>query len=222
MKNDEILIRPFGLKKVFTTIKLFRNARKAYFPYQGIWVCSGCQGAGKTLYAVSLLRELKLKFPKIKIYSNINLYGIDYLPYTGIECFNDSNGEEGIVYLIDEIHCLYSSLESKKMSGSMLTVWSQNRKNKRLILGTSQRWTRVAKPIREQALFNIECNSGALSFIKKYRIIDASFYDDSGKLLADGRPDRWHFYIPNPEAMLMYDTFQVVQSTNELLEDGKK
>lgn len=216
MKNDEILHRPLGLSNIKHNLTLQKISKKSTFPYQGIWVCSGSQGAGKTLYAVSLLRDLYKKYPNVKIYSNIALYGIPFTPYTDITDFNDENGEDGIIYLIDEIHVLYSSLSSKKMDGSYLTVWSQNRKNKRLIIGTSQRWTRVAKPIREQALYNIECRGCALPFLSKYRIIDTTLFDDNGRLLPDCPVDRWHFYVPSAFSMLTYDTSQIVKPTDNL------
>lgn len=219
MKNDEILHRPLGLSHIIENVSLQKLSKKETFPYMGIWIASGNQGAGKTLYIISVLRSLYQKYPKVKIYSNIALYGVPYTPYTGIEDFNDTNGEDGIIYVIDEIHCLYSSLESRKMSGSYLTVWSQNRKNKRLILGTSQRWTRVAKPIREQALYNIECRGSIFPFFRKYRIVDASLYDDNGKLPPDLKTDRWHFYCPTAYTMLTYDTSEVVKTTNELYKE---
>lgn len=221
MKNDEVLHRPLGLSHIVENVSLQRQNKKKTFPYQGIWIASGSQGAGKTLYIISVLRSLYMQYPNIKIYSNIALYGIPFNPYTGIEDFEDTNGEDGIVYVIDEIHCLYSSLESRKMSGSYLTVWSQNRKNKRLILGTSQRWTRVAKPIREQALINIECRGSIFPFLRKYRIIDTSLYDDNGKLPTDTKVDRWHFYVPTAYSMLTYDTSQIVKSTEELSKEEK-
>lgn len=221
MKNDEVLHRPLGLTHIVENVSLQRQNKKKTFPYQGIWIASGSQGAGKTLYIISVLRSLYMQYPNIKIYSNIALYGIPFKPYTGIDDFEDTNGEDGIVYVIDEIHCLYSSLESRKMSGSYLTVWSQNRKNKRLILGTSQRWTRVAKPIREQALINIECRGCIFPFLRKYRIVDASLFDDNGKLPPDTKVDRWHFYVPTAYSMLTYDTSQIVKSTEELTKEEK-
>lgn len=217
MKNDEIIYRPLGLSYIRSNLELEIRKVSTDFPYHGIWVCSGSQGAGKTLFAVSVLRDIYKKYPNVKIYSNINLYGIPYLPYTGLECFDDTNGVDGIIYLIDEIHTLYSSLESAKMSGNMLTVWSQNRKNVRLILGTSQRWSRVAKPIREQAIYNIECRPTIIPCLYKYRCVDATEYDDNGKLPPEADKVRYHFYIPNPESKLMYDTKEVVHSTNEVI-----
>lgn len=216
MKDSELIYRPFGLKNTFPTAKKIMHRDVDEFPYQGIWVASGTQGAGKTLFIMSVLYDLLQKYPNVIVYSNIALNDVEYYKYSGLKDFEASNGKKGIIYVLDEIHCLYSSLESKKMSGSMLTVWSQNRKNKRLILSTSQRWNRVAKPIREQSSLNIECRGSLLPWVKKYRVIDTSLFDDNGRLPPDTPVDRWHFYIPKSAVMDMYDTYEIVKSTNEV------
>lgn len=179
---------------------------------------SGAQGSGKTLNLVSTVLDIKKRYPKCKVYSNINLKGIEYLPFTGAECFeeSESNGTLGTVYVIDEIHTLWSSLESKNMNGNLLTIWSQNRKNIRLILATSQRWSRVAKPIREQATYVVECKRPFARIFFRYRVIDASYYDDMGKLVFDSDEEkdvisRWSWYIPSVNTLNSYDTMEVVK-----------
>lgn len=98
------------------------------------------------------------EYPDCMLVSNINIYGRNAIPYSGIKDFEKyNNGDQGIIFLIDEIHTLFSSLESQNMPVSTLTVWSQNRKNRRLILGTSQRFTRAAKGLREQTTWHYDC-----------------------------------------------------------------
>ncbi len=178
------------------------------FPLAGIWIYSGAQGSGKTLNMIHTLIEIHQKYPEALIVSNINLYGIPHEIYTGFECFDKyNNGSKGIVYVIDEIQSLFSSLESKNVPLSQLTVWSQNRKNRRVILGTSQRFTRIQKPIREQCIWHIECRQ--FLFFKMYRVLDATLYDDEGKYTGDNV--LWRPYIPKVEAMLKYNTLEVVQ-----------
>lgn len=182
------------------------------FPLHGIWVYSGAQGSGKTLNMIHTVLEIRKKFPKALIVSNINLYGIPHEIYQGIQDFDKyHNGQDGIVFVIDEIQTLFSSLESKNMSPSQLTVWSQNRKNRRVILGTSQRFTRIAKAIREQCFYHIECRDFLL--FKLYRVLDATLYDDDGKYV--GNPVLYKPYIPKVEAMLKYNTLEVVQRDSE-------
>lgn len=218
METKDTLRRKVGLSNFKSAIKIFYSKKDPdYFKPSGIVCFSGPQGAGKTLNLVSTLLDIKKRYPKCKVYSNIKLIGIDYLPFTGPECFSDeeSNGTLGTVYIIDEIHTLWSSLESKNMNGNLLTIWSQNRKNIRLILATSQRWSRVAKPIREQATFVVECKKPFARILYRYRIIDASYYDDNGKLVFDNDEEkevisRWSYYIPSISALNSYDTMEIV------------
>lgn len=179
------------------------------FPYQGLWIFSGAQGSGKTLLMMHLVAEMHKQYPDAIIVSNISIFGLPCVPFTGIEDFEKyRNGEKGVIFIIDEIHTLWSSLQSAKMPESTLTVWSQNRKNRRVILGTSQRFTRVAKGIREQTLYNYECTKPLLCFYR-YRIIEADLYDDQGKYTGERLPG-WSLYVPRVNVMRMYNTLEVV------------
>lgn len=179
------------------------------FPYQGLWIFSGAQGSGKTLLMMHLVAEMHKQYPDAIIVSNISIFGLPCVPFRGIEDFEKyKNGEKGVIFIIDEIHTLWSSLQSAKMPESTLTVWSQNRKNRRVILGTSQRFTRVAKGIREQTLYNYECTKPFLCFYR-YRIIEADLYDDQGKYTGESLPG-WSMYIPRVNVMRMYNTLEVV------------
>lgn len=218
MDTRDALRRKIGLKNIKSAIKIFFSKKDPdLFRPSGIVVFSGAQGSGKTLNLISTLNDLRKRYPKCKIFSNIKLNGIEYFPFTGFECFSDeeSNGKYGTVYVIDEIHTLWSSLESKDMRGDQLTIWSQNRKNIRLILATSQRWTRVAKPIREQATYVVECKRPLGRFLFRYRVIDASYYDDDGKLVVGDEEkeviSHWSIYIPSSEVLNMYDTMEIVK-----------
>lgn len=183
------------------------------FPYDGIWAFSGGQGSGKTLLMMHLVREMYQEFPDVLIVSNISIFGLPCIPFTGFDDFEKyQNGDKGIIFIIDEIDKLYNSLESKNMPISHMVVWSQNRKNRRVILGTSQRFTRCAKGLREQAKWNYECKRPILNLIYSYRVYDGSEYDDMGKY-QDEEPKR-RFYIPQVQVMRMYNTLEVVKRDN--------
>lgn len=183
------------------------------FPYAGMWLFSGSQGSGKTLLMMHLLKQIMEQCPNAIVVSNISIYGVPSYPYTGIDDFyNYNNGADGIIFVIDEIHTLFNSLESKGMPLSTMQVWCQNRKNRRLILGTSQRFTRISKGIREQATWNYECRKGIASFLYSYKVYDGSCYDDDGKY-TDVEPIR-NFYVPKVSVMRMYNTLEVVKRDN--------
>lgn len=197
-----------------TLRELSLKKQRHQFAYQGLWLFTGCQGSGKTLLMMHLVAQMHEQFPEALIVSNISIFGLPCIPYRGIEDFDRyNNGEKGIIFIIDEIHTLFSSLQSAKMPESTLTVWSQNRKNRRVILGTSQRFTRVAKGIREQTLYNYECSRPILC-LYRYRILEADLYDDSGKYVGDKQPS-WSWYVPQVNVMRMYNTLEVVRRTDD-------
>lgn len=183
------------------------------FPYAGMWLFTGAQGSGKTLLMFHLLKIIHEQCPKAMIVSNVSIYGIPSIPYRGIEDFEIyNNGVNGIIFVIDEIHTLFNSLESKNMPLSTMQVWCQNRKNRRLILGTSQRFSRISKGIREQATWNYECTRALFGFLHSYRVYDGSCYDDNGDY-KDKEPKR-SFYVPQVSVMRLYNTLEVVKRVN--------
>lgn len=179
------------------------------FQFSGLWCFTGSQGSGKTLLMMHLLKQVLDESPGAIVVSNISIYGVPSFVYSGIDDFEKyKNGKDGVIFVIDEIHSLFNSLESAKMPVSQIQVWSQNRKNRRLILGTSQRFNRVAKGVREQTTWNYECTRGLFSLIYSYKVLDGSEYDDSGKYV--GEESKRHFYIPKVSVMRMYNTLEVV------------
>lgn len=206
--QPDINLRGIGETLAENTLKINDG-----FQFSGLWTFSGSQGSGKTLLMMHLLKQVLDQSPNAIVISNISIYGVPSIPYTDIEDFEKyTNGKDGAIFVIDEIHTLFNSLESKNMPISTMQVWCQNRKNRRLILGTSQRFTRVAKGVREQTTWNYECRKGIASLLYSYRVFDGSEYDDNGKYTGE-EPNR-HFYIPKVSVMRMYNTLEVVKREN--------
>lgn len=184
------------------------------FPYGGQWIFSGVQRSGKTLLMMHLVKQIIERCPKVKVVSNISIFGVPCIPYSGPEDFDKyNNGKDGIIFILDEIQTLYSSMESKNMPLSLITVWSQSSKNRRLIMGTTQRYSRAAKAIREQTTFHYECRRPFLIICYRYRVLDGANYNDDGQYLVpdgDAMPG-FKFYIPSMSTMLMYNTLEVVK-----------
>ena len=84
-----------------------------------------------------------------------------------------SNGVNGIIFLLDEIHVLWNSLESKEIPISEMACFCQMRKDRRVILGTSQVYGRIAKPIREQLQYVVDCHN-MFNLIQYNKILDPS------------------------------------------------
>lgn len=179
----------------------------------GIWVFTGCQGSGKTLTAVDTVYNLHKLYPNAMIVSNLDLKDIDYIPFESYEdIYKLSNGIEGIIFLIDEVHILWNSLESKDISFSEMAAFCQNRKDRRVIVGTSQVYTRIAKPIREQLQAIVQCDC-FFGLFQHNTIIDPTkcLEDSNGHLNAEIIGHQYFFHSPE-----MYGRFDTYNKINKI------
>lgn len=123
----------------------------------GFYLSIGAQGSGKTLLSVALLFELSKIYPERKIFSNIGLYGLQYERFdfdTLLENIKlNNNFYDNSIILFDEIHIFLNSLDFyKKQNRLVQGFFSQLRKRKIIILGTSQYILNVDVRIRRQAI----------------------------------------------------------------------
>lgn len=204
---------PIGVFQSLHFDSAFYQANPDFFHPDGIWVFCGAQGSGKTLSAVKCVREIKKAYPKALVCSNIALRDIPCIPFTDYEQIKTlSNEEKGIIFLIDEIHVLWNSLESKNVPISEMAVFSQMRKARRVIIGTSQVYGRIAKPIREQLKYAIKCKS-YLKYIQVNNIINPNGEnckgENNGEL--DGELVHREWFFHRPTDYTAYDTYAKVE-----------
>ena len=128
------------------------------------------------------------------------------IAYDGINCIKElANGIEGIFYLIDEIHLEFNSLESKNIPIEIMVEVSQQRKQRKHIVGTSQVFMRLAKPLREQIDTVVICKN-YFSCIQRNIVINGkTATEENGKLNAD--IIRKFFWFHRPSLYDSYDTF---------------
>ncbi len=196
---------PLNVIKTIEHNLLFARNNPNYFYPAGIWVFCGPQGSGKTLSAVDCLLAMIKAYPKAKVVSNMHINGVDYIPFTDysqLESMN--NGTNGIIFFLDEIHVLWNSLESKEIPISEMACFCQMRKNRRVIIGTSQVYGRIAKPIREQLQYAIMCKN-YFGLIQINTIVDpAECVEKNGVLEATVIGHSWWFH--SPALYKSYDT----------------
>lgn len=136
------------------------------------------------------------------------------IEYTGLDMLKYvENAEYGVIFLIDEIHLELNSLESKNVDIEVMVEISQQRKQRKHIIGTSQIFMRMAKPLREQIYDVIIChNFFKLLQFNKY-IDGMTATEKNGKLEAvvKGRYLWWH----SPEYYEQYDTFTKMRRYNK-------
>lgn len=190
----------------------FAKDNPDYFYPAGIWTFCGAQGSGKTLSAVQCLQKLCKEYPKAWVCTNMQVNGIDnkvipFEDYSQLETL--TNGIYGIIFFLDEIHVLWNSLESKDIPISEMACFCQMRKDRRVIIGTSQKYGRVAKPIREQLQYVIDCKK-YFGLLQVNRIIDPTEGEENnGKL--EGKCIGTKIWFHNPQLYKSYDTLFKIQ-----------
>lgn len=218
-------------------------ARKdpSFFWPTGTQVYVGRQGSGKTISAVYHAHKLKERYPALVIVTNLLLTRMSPVHFKTKEelrqaianldpqkeyiYFQDmaelalalvevNNGRLGVLYLIDEIHTYFNALDSKNIPMFVFTEISQQRKQRKAIIGTSQLFMRMAKPFREQCDNIIMCST-LFGIITVQRAYDGMTLeqDYDGSLTGHKRKTGWFFH--NRKRRDMYDTYQKVVSGAE-------
>ena len=92
-------------------------------------------------------------------------------------------------------------------------IITQNRKNRRIILGTSQNFYLLAKAIRSQATEVRRCSTffGALTLVRKFEPI----LDSEGNVQEYKRRG-WYFFVHDKELRESYDTFKVIERATKV------
>lgn len=204
IRKDKFLkgsLNPSNLLKSLKYKYQFRLDHPNYFDPFGLRVFCGPQGSGKTISAVQYCRNIIAKYPDCIFVTNVDIKDLppcrEVIPYNGLQTLMEvSNGFEGVLYLIDEIHLEFNSLESKSISIEEMTEIAQQRKQRKCIIGTSQVYMRLAKPFREQAYRIYSCQNLFGLIQHNIEIDGTTAYEENGKLMAQVLGNYWWFHTP--------------------------
>lgn len=201
--------------------KKFKKEHPSYFEPDGLLVFCGPQGSGKTLSAVQYVKDLTWIYPKVKLCTNVSIEGlnpcVEIIEYEGLDSLTSiENGYEGVIFLIDEIHLEFNSLESKNIPIEVMIEVSQQRKQRKHIVGTSQQFLRLAKPLREQVKNLVLCRNmfGCVQFNK---LIDGTtIREDNGHIKMDIKKKSFWFHTPS-----LYDSYDTYAKMKRYRKDWK-
>lgn len=204
---------------VFNIIKYNRDFKRSnpnYFNEDGITIFTGAQGSGKTISAVQMVRKLCSVYPNCILVTNTKITGISNKTYF---CptqehmikalISVSNGYNGVIYFIDEIQLMLNSLESKNIPLNVIAELSQQRRQRKIIIGTSQLFGRMSKALREQVKYVIQCKK--IGFLQINYLVDNEFaIEKEGKLQFD--KFKRFFWFHSVSLYDSYDTFGKLKS----------
>ncbi len=183
-----------------------------FFKYQGLIIFEGRQGAGKTVSMIEFAMRIQYEFPLCKCCSNLDYkYENDKLKDWRM-LINYKNGKKGVIVIMDELQNWFSSNDSKNFPPEMLGVITQNRKNRRIILGTSQNFYLLAKAIRSQATEVRRCTTllGCLTIVRRAEPI----LDSEGNV-AEWKNRGMYFFVHNKKLREAYDTYKVIENLSK-------
>lgn len=180
-----------------------------FFKYQGMIIFEGRQGSGKTMSMVEFILRMQEEYPLAKTTTNFGLISQNKELKDWKMLIDYKNDKQGVIVGMDELQNWFSSNDSKNFPPEMLGIVTQNRKNRRIILGTSQNFYLLAKAIRSQATEVRRCSTlfGCLTIVKRVEPI----------LDSEGNVQEWknrgmYFFVHNKKLRNAYDTYKVIEN----------
>lgn len=177
----------------------------------GIIIFEGEQGSGKTLSAVEYIYTQLQKFPLATFSSNISVRGQAEV-LEGIDSvLNSSNGIYGQLNLLDEIQNWFNSNESKNVPIEFVGEICQQRKQSKCIIGTTQRFNRMSKQLRQECTMLCKPMTilGCLTIVRCYKP-----NVDADGVVKKARHLKTYFFVHSDELREAYDTYEKVKRLN--------
>jgi hypothetical protein len=185
------------------------NMKPDFFKPQGLIIFTGRQGNGKTSALMQYAIDLLDTYPKSKCLSNTKFAYQDVELKHWRQLVDYKNAHKGVIVIMDELQNWFGSTQSRNFPPEMLSVITQNRKNRRVILGTAQNFYLLAKPIRSQCSEVRQCITlgGVLTIVTRREPI----CDESGDV-KEMKFRGMYFFVHSDRLRNSYDTYSIVES----------
>lgn len=201
----------------YILVKNIKEYDKNKFKYYGIIIFYGPQGSGKTMAMTHYINKIACEYPDVKIGTNYKLLIQDFNMENWQPILDNKYKNCPSIFAFDEISTWFNGRNWQSFPKELLTEIAYNRKNQRIILGTSQTISSVDVAIRRQ------CNSGEfrrcftlfgfIGLVVRFR----------PEFDIDGNLKKAHFlgiytYLQNDTLRYLYDTFSIVNEMSKNIE----
>lgn len=182
------------------------------FSESGLILYCGAQGEGKSYAMCHEVTKLYCEYPDVKILSNIWFEIADKKLYDYKPLLEEKNGENGIIFMLDEISMWWNS-RFRSLDPTVLSELVTNRKNHRVLFGTCQNISMCDKQVRIQAseFRNVHCFFGAFILCTCWR----PEFDMSTGDLKDKHFLGFKIYMQDDVIRASYDTFEMINLLNQ-------
>ena len=185
----------------------FQHRIKDSFHESGIVIYEGYQGSGKTISMIHDIMILQHKYKKVKVMDNLNYANSDFDIQNPSDILSLNNGVYGVITSLDELGIWFNARKFKEFDNSMLQVIFENRKCRRLLMGTVQKFNLCDKNLRIQCSEIRSCKTiGPVTFyIRKIPEMDS-----------EGVVKKYRFkgikcFVQSSDLRNAYDTFHVIK-----------
>lgn len=176
-----------------------------------IIIFEGEQGSGKTIAAVQYIYEELRKYPLAQFSANIDVKGQSELLEDINQIIESDNGIYGQLNLLDEVQNWFNSNESKNVPVEFVGELCQQRKQSKAIIGTTQRFNRMSKQLRQETTWLMRPMTimGCLTIVRKYK----PKVDTDGQI-SNMKLQGCYFFVHSDELREAYDTYAKVKRLN--------
>lgn len=182
------------------------------FGLYGFHLFVGEQGSGKTVATAEFLRRIKQEYPLCKIATNFEYKNEDSQINSWKDLIFNNNGEYGQADVIDEVQNWFSSNQSRDFPPEMIQEITQQRKQRKIFIGTTQRFERMAKPLREQVnyIYFPMTFAGCLTVV---RVCKPKINSDGE--IKDLKTRRFYFFVHDNDLRNSFDTYHKIKKQAE-------
>lgn len=132
----------------------------------------------------------------------------------------------GVIFGFDEIHLTFESTKWEDAPANLLDYISQQRKLHKLIVSSSQVFTRIDKKLREQTNYVVECHSYMLGRLVTNKFYDTQTYIMNGEKLDKGakkrKPRKRDVFIAYDHIRNRYNTEEIMKELHVSKSDSSK
>lgn len=193
--------------------KLTRDRRD--LPPMGMRVYIGPQGNGKSLSMVHDGWEMKKRWPKLFVISNMDLTYADVVIHGTkdlVKALSVDNGEDGVLLIVDELQ-----LFASKKQGVGYEVFQglcQQRKKRRFLMGTAQDWEDVDVSSRKKVKEIVKTKSfGPIQVNQMFDGYTIKYDKQANEWVCKSKG--WFIYKRNDKLYGAYDTYAEVSINDE-------
>ena len=184
----------------------------------GFILFTGEQGSGKTCAMTHYINLLKAQYPTIKVQTNYGLIFEDAPLLSWRDIIGRKNGNQLYISAFDELSVFFNNRNFRNFDFNFFSTIVQNRKERRLILGTAQNISLCDKALRTQVteIRDCSCFGGFVVFVHRFTPV----FDTDGNIKRL-RPRGSYFFIQSDFLRECYDTSLVLRYMGEIGYDEK-